>query len=181
MEVDLRVEKDINISRTMEMATKEAQQLHTTGRVHKVNSEKSNVQVSCFRCGKTGHFAAACWSKDKDCHNCGKKGHLGRACRNKQCLDTSPTKEGDVPKVKQNSDSSEEELPTTVNIIWIMKIVESSDSYWVKVKLEGHSVRMQIDMGSKASLVPSNIYKQCVRHMLLHPFDTVFKADMKCI
>ena len=42
-ESDLTFEKAINIRVTMEMASKEAQQLNATGRVHKLSSGKPNT------------------------------------------------------------------------------------------------------------------------------------------
>lgn len=47
-ECDLTLEKAINISVTMEMASKEVQQLHATGRVHKLGTTNSNPQGPCF-------------------------------------------------------------------------------------------------------------------------------------
>jgi len=95
-ESDLTLEKAVNISVTMEMASKEAQQLHaTSSRVYKVSSDVQSGQGPCFRCGRTGHLASTCWSKDMDCRNCGKKGLVGikRAQKNQQSLDTRETLE----------------------------------------------------------------------------------------
>lgn len=84
-ESDLTLENAINISVTMEMASKEAQQLNATGRVHKLSSRtvssKQSAQGPCFRCGKSGHLDSACFCKDMDCHNCRKIGHVEWACR----------------------------------------------------------------------------------------------------
>ena len=76
----LTLEKALDVSVTMEMASKEAQQLNATGRVHQLVSDKTYVQGPCFRCGKSGHLSATCWAKELDCHKCGKKGHVERAC-----------------------------------------------------------------------------------------------------
>lgn len=62
------------------MSSKEAQQLHATGNVHKFSSSNQDVQGPCFHCDKSGHVASACWCKDMECCRCGKKGHVKRAC-----------------------------------------------------------------------------------------------------
>lgn len=76
----------------------------------------------------------------------------------------------------KNSDSSEEEFSDTENTVQIMSVDEGSERYWAKPKLEGHSVKMQIDTGSKASLVSYKIYEKFLKHLPLRPSDTVFRA-----
>ena len=81
-EANLRLEKAIEISTSMEMAAREAQQLSATTQVHKLPIESKNKAAAgqrCYRCGKTGHQAP-----ELDCRNCGKKGHNERACKNKK-------------------------------------------------------------------------------------------------
>lgn len=73
---DVTLEKAINISVTLEMASKEAQQLIVTRRVHKFSCGRPNAQGSGFHCGKSVHLASSCWCKDMDCHYCWKKGHV---------------------------------------------------------------------------------------------------------
>uniref|UniRef100_A0A669DC14 Gypsy retrotransposon integrase-like protein 1 n=1 Tax=Oreochromis niloticus TaxID=8128 RepID=A0A669DC14_ORENI len=190
-ESDLTLEKAINISVTMEMASKEAHALHATDRVHKLDSGKANAQGPCFRCGKLGHLASDCWCKEMDCNNCGKKGHVARACRNKKSKDKGSKtgnkrgtakfkKERHVRTVKLHedrvSDSSDEEVLSAINTVRILNVDETSDGFWVKPKLEGHVVKMQIDTGSKASLVSYNVYRKCLKHLPLKPSDTVFKG-----
>nr|XP_024656779.1 uncharacterized protein LOC112432450 [Maylandia zebra] len=190
-ESDLTLEKAINISVTMEMASKEAHALHATDRVHKLDNGKANAQGPCFRCGKLGHLASDCWCKEMDCNNCGKKGHVARACRNKRCKDKGSKpgnkrgtarfkKERHVHTVKLHedraNDSSDEEVLSAINTVRILKVDETSDGFWVTPKLEGHVVKMQIDTGSKASLVSYNVYRTCLKHLPLKPSDTVFKG-----
>ena len=180
-EADLTLERAINISVSMEMASKEAQQLHATGKVHKLSSNNQDVMGPCFRCGKSGHAASACWCKDLNCRKCGKSGHVERACRSK--MSKMSKEEGPNTKDKSahfkkkrqvctvkyekdsnsdesNSDSSAGDVSDTVNTVRVMTVDESSDGFWTKAKLEGHSLKMQIDTGSKASLVSYKIYKK---------------------
>lgn len=44
----LTMDKAISISLSMEMTLKEAQQLHTTAKVHAMGSDRVNVQGTCY-------------------------------------------------------------------------------------------------------------------------------------
>lgn len=68
-------------SLTMEMVSKEVQQLHAAGGEHKLGTTSSNAHVLCLRCGKSVHSASPCWCKEMNCQSCGKNGHVGRASR----------------------------------------------------------------------------------------------------
>ena len=76
----------------------------------------------------------------------------------------------------ESSDSSSEEVHTEVNTVRIMSVDGSSDGYWAEPQLEGHSVKIQIDTSSKASLLSHKLYKKYMRHLPVRPSDTVFKA-----
>lgn len=43
------------------------------------------------------------------------------------------------------TDSSEEEVSTAINTVQILNVDDTSDGFWVRPKLKGHSVKMQID------------------------------------
>ena len=76
----------------------------------------------------------------------------------------------------ESSDSSSEEVHTEVNTVRIMSVDGSSDGYWAEPQLEGHSVNIQVDTSSKASLLSHKLYKKYMRHLPVRPSDTVFKA-----
>ena len=89
-------------------------------------------------------------------------------------------KERHVCTVKRDegrlSDSSEEEVSTAINTVRILTVDDTSDGFWARPKLEGHSVKMQIDTGSKASLVSYDVYRKFLKHLPRQPSDTVFKG-----
>lgn len=65
-------------------------------------------------------------------------------------------------------------MPAAVNTMRIMSVDESPEGYWAKPKSEGCSVKMQIDTGSRASLVSHQIYRKFMRHLSRRPADTGF-------
>ena len=83
-EKNLTFTKALEIAKSQETATKDAQQPNgeASGAVHTVASPKPGKEV-CYRCGQTNHKASECRFKEATCHNCGKKGHIKVACRSK--------------------------------------------------------------------------------------------------
>ncbi|KAK0144661.1 Gag polyprotein [Merluccius polli] len=185
-ESNLTLTRAIEISVSMEMAAKEAQLLSAaTGKVLKIAStEENSGGKPCFRCGKLGHPASACWCKDLECHACGKKGHIERACHSKK-TGTSMHKntgrqkkafmhKGTVHALEREisySGSSDDELP-----LHILSVAGGSDGYWTTPLLEGIPVRMEIDTGAAVSLIAETVYLQHLQHRPLQPTRVTLKT-----
>ncbi|KAL0193255.1 hypothetical protein M9458_011551 [Cirrhinus mrigala] len=66
-ESNLTLQRAIELSVSMELAAKEAQQLSSNSKVYKMETEKQTGNKSpCFRCGKPGHSPVTCWYKDME-------------------------------------------------------------------------------------------------------------------
>ena len=64
----------------------------------------------------------------------------------------------------------------SVYTLRINKVNVNDEGYWAKPLLEGHPVHMQIDTGSKASILSEKEYRTYLRHLSLRPSDTRFST-----
>ena len=180
-EADLSLERAVNISTSMEMAAHEAQQLSASLQVHKLSLEppsKGTAGNPCYRCGKPGHQSSECWCKDLDCRNCGKKGHIERACKSKRAQTNKPhtetkksgyqrNRKKQVNMVEHHRDEQSDYESDDEVTVHVLSVMDSDDGYWVTPLLENHAVKMQVDTGSRVSMVAEAVYREKLQHLLL--------------
>ena len=99
-EVPLSLEKALQLAQGMETAARNVKELQggtaaTPREVNQVTPHQKGKHAkampqfqgksdrTCFCCGKPGHVASKCRSKDVQCHHCGKTGHLRVMCYGK--------------------------------------------------------------------------------------------------
>ena len=90
---DLTLDKAVDLSMTMEIATKNVLRLQDDAKQQVfVNTLKSSSRQSkstklkqghCMRCGDAMHHSNECPFKEVECFACGKKGHLKKVCLSK--------------------------------------------------------------------------------------------------
>lgn len=177
-ESNLTLQKATEISTSMEMAAKEAQQLSASTQVHKVYSDmrnKSNSEKACYRCGKVGHHPGDCWCKEINFRNYGKKSHIERACKNNKktppCINTGPKKKHHQ-KFKQkhvnqieNTQQTQSDLETEdEDALCVLSVSGDERGYWLTSLLDGKPVCMQVDTGAAISLVSEMTFKEMLPH-----------------
>ena len=111
-----------------------------TAAAHLVNqvgdSAANKPSLTCFRCGKLGHYAPTYKHKETICKKCGKLGHLQKMCRSKPTRKKPPASKP-VNNVQAQGDATEE--------YQLLNITSSGKATpWnVLVDIEGIMVSMQ--------------------------------------
>ena len=182
----LTSDKAIEISVSMELAAREAQQLSDSGKLHKVSTEEKGAQNKHYRCDKTGHFAAECWSKNVNCRKCGKKGHIECACESKG-INKNPRQDNKKPMPrfqKGQSVHSVQPSHTTAEVnsssdeaeVCVLSVKLGQSGCWETPLLEGKPVCMEIDNGAAVSLIYYAVYKETLQHLLFQPTSLKLKT-----
>ncbi|XP_053391713.1 uncharacterized protein K02A2.6-like [Mercenaria mercenaria] len=167
-EKDLTYEKSIEIATTMELASRDVNEVHgkaisvdkvsASNKFPKKNFQKGNkdkqfkspinkpkVEIGCFRCLRKNHTPEHCKFKDSVCYTCGKKGHIAPACKS--------VKGKSKAQVHQMSDEEVED--EEVSLFNVRSNTNGRDIIWVTPVIEGKQIRMELDTGSGVSIINS--------------------------
>ena len=89
-EPQLTYAKAFDLAPAIETADRNTKELgKSVVEVHAVRNQHAAPRSTppakaCYRCGNPKHMSAEYPFKDSDCHHCGKKGHIAKVCRSKQ-------------------------------------------------------------------------------------------------
>ena len=169
-EVELTLEKAVNIAVGMETATREAAEMSGASEIHGVEvsgaSEIHGVEVDrthrekCFRCGDTRHKAPSCFYKDKECFLCKKKGHIAKVCASKKRSKPSVNKldqaSGGAERGAENvCDDQRGAMPEgdKDELYYIYKTELCRESpMMVDMELNGEAAHMELDTGASLTV-----------------------------
>ncbi|XP_045194815.2 uncharacterized protein K02A2.6-like [Mercenaria mercenaria] len=164
-EKDLTYEKSIEIATTMELASRDVNEVHgkaisvdkvsASDKFPKKNFQKGNkdkqfkppinkpkVELGCFRCLRKNHTPEHCKFKDSVCYTCGKKGHIAPACKS--------VKGKSKAQVHQMSDEEVED--EEVSLFNVRSNTNGRDIIWVTPVIEGDIIRPLGVISVKAEL-----------------------------
>ncbi|PIK36370.1 hypothetical protein BSL78_26804 [Apostichopus japonicus] len=125
------------------------------------NRKEWSSKQKCYRCGNNNHQQKDCWFKDKDCHNCGKRGHIAKVCRSK------------ISKVKQvNEDTGQ----ANDKLFDLFNVNDGRAPLAVDIKIDGQSVKMEVDTGASMSIVSEETFKANWPNKKWHKTDIVLRT-----
>ncbi|KOB70634.1 Uncharacterized protein OBRU01_14959 [Operophtera brumata] len=135
-------------------------------------SGSAPAPAPCARCGREGHAAARCRFKYHSCDICGEKGHLKVMCRKYESgrgADSSGKSKGQFFLVDSDSDTEE------VNF-YNLSSDRGDDPYYVKLKVESHSLRFEVDTGCKFSAISKSCYDERFSDFELNKKSLILKS-----
>ena len=130
----------------------------------------------CYRCGNQGHISTSCPYSTFNCRRCGKQGHLEKRCRSekKESGASVPAKSGAskpaaIRKVcactshgcgGAREPDQGEFLSMDPLSLYLLGRPESVDPVMVEVRMNGESVRMEVDTGAAVSVMSQSSYER---------------------
>jgi hypothetical protein len=157
---------------------------------------------SCWNCGKEGHMARdrKCPARDKECLKCGKTGHFAKCCRSTEQASalTRQTQRGtsrsnskrrrpwirkDQKQTATNAVLDDNEVldqeitVSNVLVATVLDPAQKGDFKRVWCKVDGHSLSLMLDLGSKVSIISRPFYEQFLASKFpLQPADRNLRA-----
>ena len=114
--------------------------------------------TTCYRCGKTGHNPTVCRHKDTVCHGCGKE--ISRLLA--RVTKAAPTRAGQsslrkTTQAVNNVDKSKPEQEEQELSLYNITSGKQSRPLKISVQIEDQTIPMEIDTGTRLSLVSEAI------------------------
>ena len=110
----------------------------------KAGSQKQSVPGNCHNCG-TVHPKRKCPAYGKKCLNCGKFNHFAKWCKSRKKIDTLSKKE-------------EVEDLRFISAFGKGRLHSSENECFLNLEIHGLSIRLKIDTGSQANILPRRIF-----------------------
>ena len=178
----LTLDEALVIARQMEVAKREAATFSPASEVRAVSYKDpkkkpapptgSNSKGHCYRCGRKDHNAAAptCPARNAKCRSCSKTGHFGKVCRSQKSVNV--VQPDSSPSTPASPVSEDGEIVQLLNVV--ANNISSNKYIFHNVELQtgdiqDSSVRMLLDTGSIATIVPKSVFEDRFSEIQLQP------------
>ena len=158
-EPDLTFDKAFELALASESADKNAKDKNakdlqaTKSPQTSLNRMQTRQAKPCYRCGGN-HKATDCSHKSSDCHKCGKKGHLARVCKSK-----NPAKKEPHPRQGATHSRATHMLTEDTDEYSMYSLTGSSaQPLVVTVKVNNVDLKMELDTGASVSIISEATY-----------------------
>lgn len=181
-EADLNFDSALKLVQAMESAEKGAKQMQDTPSTIQVVQgaasgkqkapPRQNSSVSCYRCGGK-HSPSICKFKNVDCNYCGKQGHIAKVCYSKERDQKRKHKHNKQQKTTHQL-SSNVNPETEEYTMYHASTDRAPKPLKVTLQINSADVQMEIDTGATFSVISEETYSRLWPHQvvkLLH-FDT---------
>ena len=153
---------------------------------------------SCYRCGNPSHLANKCPHRNVTCSTCSKVGHLSRVClsnkpqqerklfkpkkvyckKKSAASHSKPGSAGRVHNLLADSDDFVDLSDVLGHVLCDTDVTEANgnDIIWINTIVAGIPVKMELDTGSKVSLIPVKMYNELFFNVRLEDSNLTMKT-----
>lgn len=138
--------------------------------IRNTGSKSAISPMSCYCCGGPNHWAKNCRHRWQSCTYCGKKGHMERVCRSKQGASSSGKQHVKyLQETTEETSGNNTDTTEDSSFIQINSLAEDSVEapMYITVNIEGSKVDMELDTGTRVSVMSLSKYKALVPNMKL--------------
>ncbi len=148
---------------------KREEQAHAIQSAPRYGSKK--FQGNCWRCNTPGHVGKECIkSKEHICEKCGKKGHFAVCCHTKDSAGKQSGKHAkpktQFKKKKQTVHAVEQNEQSSSQPMFYAFTVGQNKQSTLPVKVEGKQLHMLVDSGSTCNIISEKSMSDAVRRKL---------------
>ena len=171
-EPDLSLAKESEIALAAVKDTLELQgNINKESEVNKISKDSERVpkgkddvksKSQCYRYGGSTHRSAEYYFRNETCWKCGKLGHIQRVYRSGKSQNSTRRQRDENPNLHSFEIDDERDDDSLVASLEVNNVNHGvvGDVIWVKPKVNGHTLKIELDTGSAISTLSLETYKE---------------------